>query len=474
MAAKLTVVFLDMERQFGHLAPTLELVRLFVRQGHAVHFFVSETFEEIVRRYGAVAWPLDATFQVDGRPAAWEVREAALSFVQRLGFDVDTQRWRRNNSRSFLPATLQLLEAGLVERVRRLEPDLIVGDALALCAHVVAHSLRLPMVASCSWKFEPPERAARPYAFLREVAALRACRARLREAVGYDFDPATLLGNYADYTIVWSTAEFDEAARADTSGRLRFFGPSFPRLLDGGTAEERLEDEDEDGRALVAELRRRRARGEDDALVYLSMGTMCGQVAPWPDTVHVIAAVVAALQDRERTTLVVAYGERFDARRLPRPCPPSVRMRARVPQKALLGVADVFISHMGNNSANEAAFMGCPVVAIPAFFDQTPNAERAVALGLGAMIPNPWAPGLPENMEHVTPHLVREKVEWVLRSEEVRRACARVKAAQRSRHHFLHHHAVDDIRRYVQSWRAAPEARSEPAAESEGQAGTCA
>ena len=57
---------------------------------------------------------------------------------------------------------------------------------------------------------------------------------------------------------------------------------------------------------------------------------------------------------------------------------------------------------MGNNSTNEALFMGCPFVSVPLFADQSRNAQRAEELGLGVHIPNPNAPKFAPSLEYVS------------------------------------------------------------------------
>ena len=92
------------------------------------------------------------------------------------------------------------------------------------------------------------------------------------------------------------------------------------------------------------------------------------------------------------------------------------------------------------------------LAAVPAFGDQTTNGLRAVSLGLGAIIPNPWAPDFARNLDYVTPELIKEKVEWVLQSEDVKQACREMKKKHRARHTYLQQQAVDDIQLYVADW----------------------
>ena len=57
-----------------------------------------------------------------------------------------------------------------------------------------------------------------------------------------------------------------------------------------------------------------------------------------------------------------------------------------VPQVEVLGHTDVFLTHCGMNSVNEALSLGVPMVAMPFINDQVTNARRIVELGLGKRV----------------------------------------------------------------------------------------
>lgn len=65
------------------------------------------------------------------------------------------------------------------------------------------------------------------------------------------------------------------------------------------------------------------------------------------------------------------------------PLPPTVTVRQRFPQLAVLGRATAFITHAGMNSVAEALYQGVGTVALPFTGEQAVNADRLRELGLG-------------------------------------------------------------------------------------------
>ena len=66
--------------------------------------------------------------------------------------------------------------------------------------------------------------------------------------------------------------------------------------------------------------------------------------------------------------------------------PGNVRAYAFVPQMQVLAHADVFATHCGMNSVNEALLQGVPMVCLPVMNDQPGNAARLVELGVGRRV----------------------------------------------------------------------------------------
>ncbi|MET0939697.1 MAG: nucleotide disphospho-sugar-binding domain-containing protein [Gaiellaceae bacterium] len=124
-----------------------------------------------------------------------------------------------------------------------------------------------------------------------------------------------------------------------------------------------------------AELPAQIASG-DGALVYLSLGSLgSADVELMKRLVDVLArsphriVVSKGPQHAEFELADNMWGEEF------------------LPQPALLPLADVVITHGGNNTTTECFHFGKPMVALPLFWDQYDNAQRVYETGFGVRLP---------------------------------------------------------------------------------------
>ncbi len=92
---------------------------------------------------------------------------------------------------------------------------------------------------------------------------------------------------------------------------------------------------------------------------------------------------IRAFRDSEFT--VILNTGRIDPNSLGK-IPSNIFAYSFVPQIEVLGKADVFLTHCGMNSVNEAMSLGVPMIAMPFVNDQISNAKRVVELGIGKRV----------------------------------------------------------------------------------------
>jgi N-glycosyltransferase len=120
------------------------------------------------------------------------------------------------------------------------------------------------------------------------------------------------------------------------------------------------------------------ASGEPFVLVTM------GSVAPELLNGHrrIFDALLAALGELG-VTAVVALGSGQTLAGWTGVRPANVRLVDFAPQRRLLAASSAFVTHAGFSGVREALLAGVPMLTLPLFGDQHPNAARVVALGAG-------------------------------------------------------------------------------------------
>jgi UDP:flavonoid glycosyltransferase YjiC (YdhE family) len=121
---------------------------------------------------------------------------------------------------------------------------------------------------------------------------------------------------------------------------------------------------------------------DDRPLVLAGLGTVAPAVVP--QTPKLLAAMVAALGELPCTAVVSLGGMKPEDWTGPRPS--TVHLAAFTPQRLLLDGAALLLAHAGFGGVREAMYSGTPMVNLPLFADQLPNAGRVEELGLGLRV----------------------------------------------------------------------------------------
>jgi UDP-glucoronosyl and UDP-glucosyl transferase len=156
--------------------------------------------------------------------------------------------------------------------------------------------------------------------------------------------------------------------------------------------------------------------GDDRPLVYLSFGSVTGGLPMAP------ALYGAALEAAEQVParVLVTAGNELDLEALGTP-PPNVHLTRWVPQVDAFAEARLVVSHGGSGTTLGALAARRPLVIVPLFADQPPNAKRVAEVGAGLVV-EPIREGpskaLPSGLD---PASLREAIQAGLRDDALAR-----------------------------------------------------
>lgn len=329
----------------GHLNPLLPVMRILVQGGVRVICYNHETFRAKIeatgadfRAYPGVVDPVDFTERIQtGNLAA--VTSQILNVTEAL-----------------LPA--------LLKDLRRLEPELLVFDSVALWGKMAATCLGLNAAASIShFVMDEQQIGLRDLLpllakMLPQLPAILGARRRLRQQYGSAFPAGSpLFPMRADLNLIFTARELQPETKL-IDARFCFVGPALDPHQPTGTF------------PLPA--------GEGP-LVYVSLGTVHHFE---PAFLQVCLKAFAG----QRARFLLAVGPLAQERALSAGLPENICLQVSVPQQQVLAQTDLFISHGGMNSVQESLWHGVPLVLIPHQFEQLLNARCVAARGAGVIL----------------------------------------------------------------------------------------
>ena len=376
MATHATIVFFP-EGAYGPTNNCVGIGQVLRERGHRVVFVIEESFagnlevqgfEERLMRLG----PPPAAEEEPGQFWKDFIRETAPvfrkpTFDQLSAFIEPTWRALCDGSR--------YVDDRLREIFDELQPDVIVEDNVVGFPAIQASGRPWARIVSCNplelkdtaippvFSGHPADDASGWSAFREEYLRVIA---DLHEAFSTFFAergaPALREGEFiheSDYLNLYLyPAEVDYP-------RSRPLAPTWHRLE---TCVRRTDE--------TLELPEHVAAGQG-ALLYLSLGSLGSA------DVELMKRLVDVLS-RARHRIVVSKGPQHDEFELA----DNMWGEEFLPQPAILPLADVVITHAGNNTTTECFHFGKPMVALPLFWDQYDNAQRVRETGFGIRLPS--------------------------------------------------------------------------------------
>lgn len=325
----------------GHTNPTLGVVRELVSRGHQVWYYSYNMLREKIESAGATFVSCD---DYDMEQSLSPKDSARIS--KDLAF----------STKILVDTTLSLDEMVCAD-MKRLAPDCIVADSMAIWGKAVAKKLGIPFVSSTT-TFAFNQHSAKIMKqsvgdLFRMIMAMPKITKQIRRLQSKGYPVKSILDIIQNddntHTIVYTSPEFQPCSET-FSDKYAFVGPSIRPAVD-------------------------RIEKKEQKMVYISMGTVNNDMVPlykqflsaFVDTNYQVIMSVGSL------TSVSELGT----------LPDNISVFPSVDQIAVLQKADVFISHCGMNSVSESLYFGVPLLMLPQTSEQAGVAERVSQLGAG-------------------------------------------------------------------------------------------
>jgi MGT family glycosyltransferase len=355
---------------YGHVNPTLPVVKELVERGHQVIYYNTEEFRPQIERTGVVfrAYPSPVPTTEELQRVVNESLIQVTSLILKLS---------------------QHLTAFMLGEIQREKPDLVMHDSLCLWGMQSARLAGAPAIGSITTVvmegagYLIPKRdllrmLASAMPLLPRIISLRR---KLTQLYGKDSLPKVLFPTVGHRNLVFTSRAFQpDSSFIDET--FRFVGPS----INPATRAESFPFE---------QLTRK-------PMIYISLGTIHS------DNLDFYRQCFEAFADYP-AQFVLSAGKTTDLRQL-EPIPANFIVRNSVPQLELLQHVDLFITHGGLNSVQEGLYYGVPLVVIPQQLEQALNALLVERKGAGIVL------GGHSPYGHTTTQALRQAADTVLKN----------------------------------------------------------
>ena len=325
----------------GHTNPTLGVVRELVSRGHQVWYYSYNIMREKIESAGATFVSCD-DYDME--------QKLTPKDSVRVGKDLAF-------STKILVDTTLALDDNVCEDMKRLKPDCIVADSMAVWGKAIAIKLGIPFVSSTTTFAFNQYSAKIMKQGIGELVRMLISMPKITKNIkrlqdkGYPIKSVLDIIQNDDntHTIVYTSSDFQPCA--DTfSDKYVFVGPSIRPATD-------------------------KIVKTKEKLIYISMGTVNNDMMPLYKT------CITTLADTEYQ-VIISVGNLVSINEFGK-MPENISVYEHVDQIAVLQAADIFLSHCGMNSVNESLYFGVPLLMLPQTAEQGGVAERVHQLGAG-------------------------------------------------------------------------------------------
>lgn len=350
----------------GHVNPTLGVTKALAERGDNVHCITIEKFKERFEGVGAIV-------------------HLHSDLLKKASINTSVPTGLKKFLNIHLQISLEILELTkyLSETI---EFDLVFYDKFG-AGELVRDYLNIPGISSSS-SFLMSEEFLKKFPSEPDESGEKLLH-QIKEKFGVS--PKNMLqfmNNTGAVNIVYTSKYFQPNSELFGEDNI-FIGPSFPQ------------------RKTTERFPLEVLKGEK--VLYISMGTVLDQVEQFFNT------CIDAFSDFEGK-VVIAVGEKTDFTKI-KQAPENFIISSYVPQLEVLSQADVFITHGGMNSVNEAIHYNVPLVVLPHDKDQPIVAQRLTELGAGYRL----------SKESMNVHSLKDAVKEVLSNQKYKEGIQKIK-----------------------------------------------
>lgn len=326
---------------YGHTNPTLEVVKELVGRGNEVWYYSYDLLKDKIKSTGAhyiSCNKYDIQMNLKSEDAERIVKDIAFSM-------------------EVLVNTTLAMDEAIIEEMKAWNPDCIVADSMAIWGKLIALKLNIPFISSTT-TFAFNKYSARIMKqgigkliiMLLSMPKANKSIKKLRDK-GYPVKGvlSMIQNDNETNTIVYTSPEFQPYAET-FSDKYTFIGPSI--------------------RKLDYEVRKSKKKS-----IFISLGTVNTQNIPF------FKNCITAFKDSD-TDVVISVGNDININQLGR-IPSNIQVEKSVNQIEVLQKTDIFITHCGMNSVNEALYYEVPLILFPQTTEQGGVAYRVRELGAG-------------------------------------------------------------------------------------------
>ncbi|WP_459503132.1 macrolide family glycosyltransferase [Bacillus sp. C1] len=347
----------------GHVNPTLGMVKAFTERGDNVHYITTEKFKDRLESFGATVH-LHSDL----------IRKASIDTATPSGIE-EFLNIHIQTSIDILKITKKLAET--------IHFDFVLYDKFG-AGELVREYLNIPGISS-SPSFLIPKKFFEQFLLNCNESAEKRLYQMNEEFGVLPKNMLQFMSNTGTLNIVY-TSRYFQPNSSDFGEDNIFIGPSFPERKSYFPIEEL----------------------QGKKVLYISMGTVLDRTEEFFNT------CIDAFADFDGK-VVIATGEKVDLTKL-KQAPENIIISSYVPQLEILSQSDVFITHGGMNSVNEAIHFHVPLVVIPHDKDQPMVAKRLEELEAGYRL----------SKDNINPQSLREVVKEVLSNQKYKEGIQKI------------------------------------------------